>query len=63
MGLFTSFTRNNESEENLKAALVEIAAFGAGDESAQEKANMDKVLTRVEGQLTSNSNSMLFYWL
>lgn len=67
MGLFSAFRKQptaSTSGEDLKHALFEIAAFGASeDESAHDKANMDKVLAHVEAQVNDDTSSMLLYWL
>lgn len=60
MGLFS---KPKQSEEELKQSLVEIAAFGASDESAYTKSNMDKVLAKVESQVNEATSSMVLYWL
>jgi tetratricopeptide (TPR) repeat protein len=61
--MFDSFIRKQKSEDDLVNSLVEIAAFGAGEESAHEKSNMDIVLAMVESNVTESSSSMLLYWL
>lgn len=63
LGLFDNIFAKSSSEQDLVNSLVEIAAFGAGDEGAQEKSNMDSVLARTESQMPSQASSMLLYWL
>lgn len=60
MGLFS---KPKKSEEELKQSLVEIAAFGASDESAYAKSNMDNVLGEIESRLDETTSSMVLYWL